>query len=86
MIHKLSVAQKAMLIRICKTNGGGVNCYELAGPTMKTVRCLEKLGLAQGKAGAPWRAVHTDDGWALYKNAFCREEGTTREVSEWKEK
>jgi hypothetical protein len=68
---KLSPAAKAVLAKVCGTNGGGVSVrckvgadgygVPLHGPTRK----LFELGLIQGKAGSCEKVVHTRDGLAI---------------------
>lgn len=55
----LSAAQQLMLIRVCLTNGGGLNGYS---ENARTYRALERRGLIQGKSGQEWRLVHTSLG------------------------
>ncbi len=56
MDEKLTKPQMKMLIKIIKTNGGGVSGYSLHEGVM---RKLEEKDLIQGKLRQPFMAVHT---------------------------
>lgn len=62
---KLGSKQREMLIKICKTNGGGLF---VSGPDQKVIFSLEKKGLVQGKAGQQYCAVHTKKGLEIYRS------------------
>lgn len=62
---KLGKRQLEMLIKICKTNGGGLY---VSGRDEKIIMRLHELELVQGKSGAQYCAVHTTKGMKLYKS------------------
>lgn len=67
----LTKAQRDMLVKVCRTNGGGVRVNCKVGedgygiPTHGPTRKLFEKGLIQGKAGSFETVVHTRDGWAV---------------------
>jgi hypothetical protein len=65
-LRSLSPIQFDMLVRVVKTNGGGLNGYS---EDRRTWRSLEKRGLIQGKSGLQCCFVHTRKGLALYRYA-----------------
>jgi len=62
MDEKLTKPQARMLVKIVKTNGGGVSAYDLNHSVM---RRLEDKDLIQGKLSRPSVAVHTRAGLEL---------------------
>jgi hypothetical protein len=73
MTEHLTPAQKAALIAICRTNGGGVRVaagtqeHNYGVPTQQPYRALWDKDLIQGKASHAYMAVHTRKGWETYK-------------------
>jgi len=65
---KLGPRQFEFLDRVCKSNGGGVNCL---GEKERVFRSLERKGLIQGKSGHPWQAVHTCEGLKFWLQRTC---------------
>lgn len=61
---KLTPARRTLLLKIVKSNGGGVSTE--CKPEM--IRDLWNMGLIQGMAGQPWRAVHTREGLAVARS------------------
>lgn len=61
---KLTSLQREALDAVCRSNGGGISSYS-AWRTQ--LLALEKKGLIQGKAGQQYRAVHTQEGLALWR-------------------
>lgn len=57
---KLGRRQAAILRDVVATNGGGISAGTYCDLT--PVRALERRGLIQGKAGEPYRIVHTREG------------------------
>lgn len=65
---KLTEAQQHMLIRVCRTNGGGIHAgFSESNSDTKFLRQLERMGLVQGKNGRPSYAVHTRKGLELFR-------------------
>lgn len=67
---KLPPAQRAMLDKICRTNGGGVWAEGLSA---RTRNALERAGLIQGKSGRQDYAVHTREGLALWREQQAKQ-------------
>lgn len=63
---KLGKVQKELLIKVCKTNGGGVYVGS-DSKTQKVLMRLNELGLVQGKLGQPYCAVHTGEGLKIFR-------------------
>lgn len=71
LAKSLTKAQREMLEKVCRTNGGGVRVRCSVGedgygvPTHGPTRKLFEKSLIQGKAGAYETVVHTPLGLAL---------------------
>jgi hypothetical protein len=72
---RLGPRQREFLARVCKTNGGGINCW---GEEERIFRSLERHGLIQGKSGQPCCAVHTREGLELHRRLSLAEEDRMR--------
>jgi hypothetical protein len=66
---KLTERQFQALDAVCRTNGGGISGYSSWKPQLLA---LEKKGLVQGKAGQQYRAVHTSEGLALWREVTAK--------------
>jgi hypothetical protein len=64
-MEKLTDLQWELLDSICHSNGGGVSLHTTAD--RKRAQSLYRKGLAQGKAGQQYKAVHTADGLKLWR-------------------
>jgi hypothetical protein len=61
----LSAAEKRELAAAVATNGGGLDTHAATKPRLRIWLRLHMMGLLQGKAGAPWRVVHSREGLAV---------------------
>ncbi len=68
---KLTLLQQKALDAVCKTNGGGLSCYS---SWKQQLLSLHKKGLVQGKAGQPYRVVHTSEGLSLWREMHKKTE------------
>jgi len=66
----LTHLQWELLDRICRTNGGGLSLPP--GDELKRAQSLYRRGLAQGKSGQQYRAVHTPDGLKLWREMLAK--------------
>lgn len=65
----MTAAQLRLLARVCQTNGGGLSTYDLNQMERKMLMKLYDADLVQGKKGAEWKAVHTNDGFRIWKHS-----------------
>lgn len=71
MRMKLTEPQWELLDRICRSNGGGVTVGMSPGAEFNRAHALYKRGYAQGKAGQPYKAVHTPEGLKLWRQQMA---------------
>lgn len=60
-------AQSRVLNFICRTNGGGISVMTLGPADQKAFWSLHRQSLIQGKLGCPELAVHTAEGWRMWR-------------------
>lgn len=73
-IPKLTPLQWELLDRICRSNGGGVSVGMTVGDEWKRAQSLYRRGLAQGKSGQQYRAVHTPAGLAAWRAYIAQQD------------
>jgi hypothetical protein len=74
MKPKLTHLQWELLDRICRSNGGGVSVGMSDNDEFRRAQSLYRRGLAQGKNGEPYRAVHTPEGLRVWREMIASAE------------